>query len=524
MYDYNCPDCNEAKLQSDKNARKINEVIDQVNALIKVNNETVDFIEEKANEVVEEIAEIKVNEVLGDIRSCLDNIVQYDVVNGLGCNNSGQIEIGDIIQEFLNKAPSDNISLFFPVGVYKWDTTVTTDKTLYLNGERNNAIINNSGKLACLKHNGSCTINGLRFNATSSEREEFTVYSTNGTEFLCYDTIFSCSSGKINGLHIENTTISHIDRCKFNHSQISLKTWDCKITNTWVWALWRPYGIGIHGGCGNINLSNVDIVPPFRTSDGNLKSGNLINGIKGGIWINSEDGNVTNNIIMENIYLDGNPSLNTGVGILCENVFGVTISSFRANKMNDYPIIIDSCYNVLISKGIFYENNKLDLEKNEILIRKTNSNAKHDNITVSENHFINYKGVLTKGVPAIKVDDGADEKVKIINNNICQDNNGKAYGNIEIITPSMKNLYTNNTSKYSFSLTGNFVISSGTSGKSVSLPNYLAVTPTQEYFRFWGDNKIIPQLRVQPISINQVYIACGESVSSDTTIYYEVKV
>lgn len=74
MYDYNCPDCNEAKLQSDKNARKINEVIDQVNALIQVNNETVDFIEEKANEVVEETAKIKVNEVLGDLNKEIDNI------------------------------------------------------------------------------------------------------------------------------------------------------------------------------------------------------------------------------------------------------------------------------------------------------------------------------------------------------------------------------------------------------------------------------------------------------------------
>lgn len=74
MYNYNCPDCNEAKLQSDKNARKINEVIDQVNALIQVNNETVDFIEEKAKEVVGEIAEIKVNENIGDIKTSLDNI------------------------------------------------------------------------------------------------------------------------------------------------------------------------------------------------------------------------------------------------------------------------------------------------------------------------------------------------------------------------------------------------------------------------------------------------------------------
>ena len=74
MYDYKCPDCNEAKLQSDKNARKINEVIEQVNALIQVNNETVDFIEDKANEVVGEIAEIKVNENIGELRTSLDNM------------------------------------------------------------------------------------------------------------------------------------------------------------------------------------------------------------------------------------------------------------------------------------------------------------------------------------------------------------------------------------------------------------------------------------------------------------------
>ena len=52
--EYNCPDCNEAKLQSDKNARKINEVIDQVNTLIQINNETVDFIHEKVKEVIED--------------------------------------------------------------------------------------------------------------------------------------------------------------------------------------------------------------------------------------------------------------------------------------------------------------------------------------------------------------------------------------------------------------------------------------------------------------------------------------
>ena len=75
---YKCPDCNEVKLQSDKNTRKINEVIEQVNVLIEVNNETVDFIEEKVDVIVEdkvdgivedkvnEIVEDKVNEIVGD--------------------------------------------------------------------------------------------------------------------------------------------------------------------------------------------------------------------------------------------------------------------------------------------------------------------------------------------------------------------------------------------------------------------------------------------------------------------------
>ena len=74
MYEYKCPDCNEAKLQSDKNTRKINEVIEQVNALIKVNNETVDFIKEKSNEILSDlITEIE------NIKSEIDNL--KEVIN-----------------------------------------------------------------------------------------------------------------------------------------------------------------------------------------------------------------------------------------------------------------------------------------------------------------------------------------------------------------------------------------------------------------------------------------------------------
>ena len=70
---YNCPDCNDAKLQSDKNARKINEVIDQVNALIQVNNETVDFIEEKVDEIVNEVIADKINIIKDNLQQGLNS-------------------------------------------------------------------------------------------------------------------------------------------------------------------------------------------------------------------------------------------------------------------------------------------------------------------------------------------------------------------------------------------------------------------------------------------------------------------
>ena len=466
----------------------------------------------------------KINNDINEVSSQLDTIAKYDVVVGLGCDNTGAVEIGDIIQSFLDNTNETKNNLYFPPGTYKWNTTVTTNKTLCVTGERGNVIINNSGDVACLKHSGDCTISGLMFNTTSSSRYEFTVYSNNGGEFLCYDNVFTCTSGKINGVHIENTTISHIDRCNFNHSQISLKTWDCKISNTWVWALWRPYGIGIHGGSGNINLSNVDVVPPFRTSNGSLGEMDYISGIKAGIWVNSEGGNPTNNIIMENIYLDGNPTLNTGVGIACENVFGVTISSFRANKMNEYPIVINGCYNVIISKGLFYENNKLDLpSKNEILIKNPNG-YKCDNITITDNHFINYRTDITNCAPAIRVDDDVSSAVTIKYNRICQQPVNGAYGNIEILTPSMEDLSTNKGCSYAFKLRGSFVIPANSEGVSVTLPNSMVVKPSQKHFKFWVENNFLPSLRVQEIQTNQVYIGVETAPSNNITVYYEVTI
>ena len=78
MYNYNCPICEEAKLQSDKNTRKINEVIEQVNALTPLYNDTEKLIQEKAELKVEEVANVKVpeivNSMMNDVITSIENL------------------------------------------------------------------------------------------------------------------------------------------------------------------------------------------------------------------------------------------------------------------------------------------------------------------------------------------------------------------------------------------------------------------------------------------------------------------
>ena len=96
IQDYSCPDCKDAKLQSEKNARKINEVIEQVNALIQVNNEISDFIEEKTNEVLREAIEKRLDDLVGD---AVGDIAEEKVNEALGGVTK---DLSDVITEIDN--------------------------------------------------------------------------------------------------------------------------------------------------------------------------------------------------------------------------------------------------------------------------------------------------------------------------------------------------------------------------------------------------------------------------------------
>ena len=237
---YNCPDCNEAKLQSDKNARKINEVIEQVNALIQVNNETVDFIEDKANEIVEDVAEIKVNEMIDDlnteinnINSSLDNKANLDDTNFL-LENRFKLSFGGkadgvtlddkALADFINNAENFDKVIELPSGTILVSQNFRITKNLKLKG--------NTRRDTIIKINKG--YNGNLFSIAPNVRiqvEDICFQGLNQTEGHCFffeDSSSYSHTAEMNRVTIENFKGDGI-RCGNNRGMLFLDT--CSILN-----------------------------------------------------------------------------------------------------------------------------------------------------------------------------------------------------------------------------------------------------------------------------------------------------
>ena len=450
----------------------------------------------------------------------VNTILKSGQVNvlAMGLDNTGTVDNTDLFMQLIEQYNN----FYFPNGTYLFNSTISINKDITITGERNNTTLTTTGKYAIFKFlSGNTIIKDLKFLTTGTERTEFTVYSINTSSLLVEGCYFNNTNGQESGLRIEKAVTSLIDKCYFNHANISLKTWDCKISNTWIWALWRPYGVGVFGGSGNITMQNVDIVPPFRTQSG-IKNSTEIGGIKAGIWINTNSDGVVNNVIMEGVYFDGNPTLDTGVGLLCESAFNITLSDYKANKMNSNVIVIDSCYNVTINNGMHYENNKYDHQAYEILVKKV-IGSKCDSILINGCHFINYTtDKVTKPTPAIKIDSTADRSTKIVNCYIRQDSVGNVYGIKEIdVVTIPKELYTNVGTKSVYYTEGTLEYSGA--GKTLSAPSPLAYKPMQKDYEFSCENGFTPNFRVQQTDNVSSWIATKESVDTPITIYYRIK-
>ena len=296
MYDYKCPDCNEAKLQTDKNARKINEVIEQVNALIQVNNETVDYIEEKANNIVEEIAGREVNELLGDLNSRIDNNDnKINVLSNLGVIVSTSEELTQAIK---NKVPKIWLNQF---SEYVIDEPLTIDSEIEGNNQR--ILVKNtlttSGKtilrrckfygddtVVCINLAGTCTIEWCTFSSfkTAIKQVGICVHTR-----VKYNTIQYCRNGTIldnpNDASCNNFIYEENYHVKCGRNADDLSADGTESDNNYI-----GVGLRVTDGCNSVSIrKNVFEYNTFC-----------------GILVESVGMNKTNDSIIKENYFEGN--------------------------------------------------------------------------------------------------------------------------------------------------------------------------------------------------------------------------
>lgn len=315
----------------------------------------------------------------------------------------------------------------------------------------------------------------------------------------------------LSGLNLIDGSMAIVDKCIFNHSSILVNTWDTKITNTWVWSLSKDFGIKATKGCGNLTITNTDIVPPLTS--------NLTR--EAGIVLDSSNG-VVSNIKIINCYIDGNPTLETGKGIvITPNTFGVQIKDFLANKCNEDVITIDSAYSIDIN-GQFFDNNNTNLGGRDIFITKNNTQS-CVNINIDTQHIMNSSKTLPK--PAIEINDNANNDTITISAKIKNTSSGDlGYSTPEIVS-NRKNKFSNCIGgRRIFGVKGTIPVTANDTSITINFPFALQYDVLPTGIKLGLELGALPQYRIISKTLTQLQIGFQTAITSTTILHYEIAV
>lgn len=330
---------------------------------------------------------------------------------------------------------SSHRNIFFPVGVYLITTPINIPATkiglkLYGASKSNNtSCILTANDIEMFQDHGKYTLfEGLSFQCDFGAHSKMHVQCYNAEHPSFVNCIFNGADNQTatgsgvgfgDGAGGVGGTMGIVDRCVFNHASIDVKTWDVHITNSWVWANSRAYGIRAIGSVGNLTIIGTDILPPVITR-GDRKAGIYLSGA------------VTQPVISA-CYIDGNPTLATGVGILAEDgVIGLSIDSLRANENCQEVIILDSIINPIVKGCTFMRSNRAGLGAHTILLQQTKTQAMLNPVIIN-NSFVQTAAVTGTLGSAICVAAGVSRnKIKIEDNTIYQPGAGGGFLDQEI--------------------------------------------------------------------------------------------
>jgi hypothetical protein len=406
--------------------------------------------------------------------------------------------------------------LFLPKTNYTVNSPVNiTNSSITIQGNGFNTVItSNQDNNIFYITGGYVTIKDLKIIVTSTSRTKYSVQCDNANKAIFKNVYFDNSGSSLSGLWFNGGSMGIVENCVFNHSRINVGTWDVKIDKCYIWALSQDFGIAVTNGAGNTTITNTDIVPPLKS----------VVTRKAAIWIDSSV-SACFNTKMTNVYFDGNPTLDTGIGLLiAPNTALVLLSDFSANKCDDDVIVIDSAYGVTIERGLFYNNNNKGTGARDIFIKKSGT-QNLEKVNIRNNQFIQTATIAGTIAPAVEVDSAITDqsKIKIEFNSIKQPATGGAYSDPEIKCDNTLVSLRGNSGQLSLYHTkGNINIASGATGITIPFPANMAYEPTEYDYVFQWAGTSVP-LRVQKNGRSNVYIGFPTAPTANAVLYYKIE-
>lgn len=397
---------------------------------------------------------------------------------------------------------------------------VTTDYlTIRGAGKRATVLVSSTDTIALNVTGDYVSVEDLTVQCTTTARTVYPVKfdtTNHGAVRRCYFDGDAAGSRR-SGVYFTAGSMGAVEDSTFNHSCIRVETWDVKISRCYIWGMSCDFCIGIFNGAGNTTVENVDVVPPLA-SNANGVAGILIDGASGNPF----------NTKLSDVYLDGNPSLNTRQGIYVGDGAAATVmSNINANHMDAECIVIDSAYNVLIDGYSGHSNNDDTNAAPEILVTQTGAQAV-ENVRIRGAQFLQTAAVSGTAAPAVEVDSSVSaSQVSIHEFDVKQPSGGGGYSLPEIQAPAGTSIAGRGELSV-YSATGSQTVLSGAAGATVNLgsPYPMAYAPTPSQIKLASaSGQSLPAHRIAVNNggnPNQIFVTFATALAADIVLHWDV--
>ncbi|MFJ6078594.1 hypothetical protein ACIQC0_09875 [Pseudarthrobacter sp. NPDC092419] len=379
-------------------------------------------------------------------------------------------------------------------------TTISAPEVRFIGNGLSTTLTNGNNKTMLDITGAGFQMQNMRINVSDANRTNFPITVTGGVRPL-FDTIYvnGATNANRSGIHFVSGSMGTVQNSIFNHSCIRISTWDVKIDKVYIWAMSCEYGIGVFDGAGNTTLTNVDVVPPLAgTPQG-----------RAGIYIDGASGNPFNTK-MSNIYLDGNPTLDTRIGIYIGDGAGATLmENINANRMDSDCIVIDSAINVTLNGYSGHTNNDKGRGSREVFVTRTGIQAV-ENIRLVNIQCLRTTPVAGTAAPAIEVAPSVDgSQVSIEGFGIKQPGTGGGYAAPEVKVDATRTSLSGRGQLSKYSAQGSAAFAAGATGITINLstPYPMAYRPLLSDISLTFDTTLPSSPRIQILSNNKIYVA-----------------